>query len=609
MYQVKTARGIWMVTVVVALAFFRSTLGAAAPLSSSPDTPPPVPDEQSAPAQIRTAIEALRKGDADTAERVARQFVTAQPKNSLGHEVLGTALALKRSFPEAERELNEALRLAPRRATIMLRLGLIALDQKNPKQAEDWFRKALSEAPGMAEARRGLVLSLLRQGQFQQAVAGAREGVEQSRGQDPEAKYLLATVYHEIGRPAETEPLLADVLTVKPDSGQALLLQGIVKLELGKIDEAAPLLQRVIARAPTSLWARLGLAVVKRGRGQLDESRTDLEAILKEQPDWALARLQLGQTLWLEGKNEAALRAFDQAEKASPNADVMRLRIAQFLLSRGDPDRAISRAQASLGTRAAPLARGFLAQVYLGKNQPDLAQRELEAAATEWPQEPLWPLQLGRLLLSRGQAREALGQFERAEKLAPGTPDPLAGEARAYVALKQAPDAVKAAQAAVRAQNESADAYVFLASIHEGLGLSADNVTAAISAYRQAITRDGNHPIALNNLAYLLGKDPARLDEAVVLAEQAYRVAPRSAAVADTLGWLLYQKGTLERAETLLAQASSAAPDNPEIRYHLGLAYAKRGKKEEARREIGRALEAPNFAGADEARRVLETLR
>ena len=115
--------------------------------------------------------------------------------------------------------------------------------------------------------------------------------------------------------------------------------------------------------------------------------------------------------------------------------------------------------------------------------------------------------------------------------------------------------------------------------------------------------------IALNNLAYLLGKDPARLDEAVALAERAYGAAPRSPAVADTLGWLLYKNGALERAETLLTQATGGAPDNPEIRYHLGLVYAKRDKKAEARREIERALEAPNFAAADEARRVLDTLR
>ena len=73
--------------------------------------PAPVPEEPSAPAPIGEAIEALRRGDADTAVRIARRFVMDKPKSPVGHEVLGAALALKRSFPEAERELEESLKL------------------------------------------------------------------------------------------------------------------------------------------------------------------------------------------------------------------------------------------------------------------------------------------------------------------------------------------------------------------------------------------------------------------------------------------------------------------------------------------------------------------
>jgi tetratricopeptide (TPR) repeat protein len=658
---------------VAALALWTAP-GATAPLSSSPSAPPPVPDEPSAPAAIGKAIEALRKGDADTAVRIARRFIVDQPNAAVGHEVLGAALAIKRSYPEAERELEEALKLDPGRATAMLRLGLVAIEQKDPKRAEDWFRKALAQAPGLADARRGLAVSLLRQGRIEQAVAVAREGVEQSGGQDPEAKYLLATVYHEIGRPAEAEPLLTQVLAGKPDLQPALLLQGIVKLELGKVDDAAVLLQKASDRAPRSLWARLGLAVVKRVRGQLDQSRAELEGVIKDQPDWALAHLQLGQTLWLEAKHEAAIRAFDQAEKTSPNAVLMRLRVAQFFLSQGDIDRSIARAQGSLGTPVAPLARGFLAQAYLVKRQPDLAQRELEAAAAESPQDPMWPLQLGRLQLSLGKAQEALVQFVSAAKLSPRAPDALAGQAQAYLALNQPADAIKAAQAALKVHNESAEAYLFLGSVYDRVGQSTDaaqayqkalerqpahigaslalaglynrtgragdavklledaananpasalplldlaqihlkagNESATIGAYRQVLARDPNNPLAFNNLAYFLGKNPARIDEALEFAERAYRAAPRSPAVADTLGWLLYQKGgALDRAETLLSQAAAGVPNDREVHYHLGMVLAKQGKKEEARRELEQALQSPGFPGTDEARRTLESIR
>ena len=78
--------------------------------------------------------------------------------------------------------------------------------------------------------------------------------------------------------------------------------------------------------------------------------------------------------------------------------------------------------------------------------------------------------------------------------------------------------------------------------------------------------------------------------------------------MADTLGWLLYLKGDLPRAEALLAAAAKAAPGIAEVRYHLGMVYAKQGKTEDARRELEAALKAGTFKDAAEARRTLESL-
>ena len=86
---------------------------------------------------------------------------------------------------------------------------------------------------------------------------------------------------------------------------------------------------------------------------------------------------------------------------------------------------------------------------------------------------------------------------------------------------------------------------------------------AAVAAYRRAVERAPENAILLNNLAYLLAADPAARDEAVRLAERAQGLAPQSPVVADTLGWLLYLKGDLPRAEALLAAAAKAAPGHP----------------------------------------------
>jgi Flp pilus assembly protein TadD len=281
-------------------------------------------------------------------------------------------------------------------------------------------------------------------------------------------------------------------------------------------------------------------------------------------------------------------------------------------------------------------------------------------------------MQLGRFYLGRGRPAEALAQFQEAARRRSSAVEPLIGQAEAYAALGKATEAVEMAEKVITAQREDADGYVFLGVIRERLGQPAEAAKAyrqaldreprdlgasralarlsarernlgeatrllteaaaahpgsalpwldlamiqegagnrgeALDAYRRALERDGRNAVILNNLAYLLGQDPQHLDEALGLAERAYQRVPRVPAIVDTLGWLLFQKGDLARAEKLLAQAAAALPKNARVRYHLGMTYAKLGKAGEARRELEDALRLKPFPEAEEARRTLNAL-
>jgi len=634
----------------------------------------PAQVEPGASPKLAPAIEALTRGQVETALRLAREYVKADPGSAPGQEVLGAAALASRQWSEAERALTEALRLEPRRVGAMVHLGQLALETGDPRKAETWFRQALAVSARLGPAHRGLAIALYRRGQVDGALLQLRDNVTLSGGKDLEAKYLLAAILHELGRRAEAERLLADVLAAEPDLAQPLLLQGLVKLELGKTDEAIPSLKHLADQHPGSLWARLGGSLLQRAQGELGPARAALEQLTQDRPDWALAHSQLAQVLLLEGRLDAALRAFERAEQVSPNPAIARLRSAALLLAAQQHDAAIARARAVLGIAsvAAP-ARAIIVQAYLAKGSPELAERELTAAAAAAPGDPRWPVQLGRLYLAQGRSKDALIQFVIAEQRRPGTVDAIMGQAEARVALGQAKEAVSAAEELVRAQREAPDALVYLGSIHERLGQPQEAAAAyrraldrerhhlaaaralarlswrdgrkaeairiledaaaahpdsplpllelaqlhdaagspgpAIAAYRRALQRDVTNPALLNNLAYLLGADPATLDEALGLAEQAYRRAPRSPAIADTLGWLLYQKGDVERAEPLLVEAVRTAPTDPRIRYHLGMVYAKRGKASEARRELGEALRSGSLPEAASAQKTLDALR
>ncbi len=634
---------------------------------------PPLPAPPATSPTLNTVIEALKRGDNEAALKGAREFVKAQPGNATGQELLGVAAQVNRLYREAEVAYTEALRLEPGRLVVMARLGQLALQARDPKKAEGWFRKALAANPDLGAARRGLVVALLRQRQIGPALGEAREAVRRD-AKDLDAKILLAQIYHDMARPTAAEALLDEVLAAAPDSVPALQIQGTVKLDLGKTDEAEKLFEKVVQHDPKSLSARMGLAIVDRAQGRLDEAATEMEVIAKERPDLAATHFELGRTRLMQRQIEPALRAFDRAEQTSPDPAVTRARAAGLLAAAGERDRAIAKAKASLAsTNAAPLAHAVLARIYLEKGQPDLAEAELQSAAKEGPQSLAARMQLARFYLSQRRPADAVVAAQEAEKLAPKNPEPLAVQIDAYIAQGKADDAVATAGRLRTLQGDTAFAYVLYGIVNEKAGRPADalaayqvaldkephqlaaararasllarqsrvpearelleataqgrpesveplldlaqleeragNPSGAVAVYRRALARAPDNPGILNNLAYLLAGDPVTSAEAVTLAEKAYAVAPNNAAVADTLGWALYQKGDLTRAEELLTRVAKARPAAGEVRYHLGMVYAKQGKTEEARRELEAALKAGNFKSAEEARRALEGLK
>ncbi|HSC68121.1 MAG TPA: tetratricopeptide repeat protein [Cellvibrio sp.] len=89
----------------------------------------------------------------------------------------------------------------------------------------------------------------------------------------------------------------------------------------------------------------------------------------------------------------------------------------------------------------------------------------------------------------------------------------------------------------------------------------------ALVWYEKAIALNPNMPAALNNLAWLYyeRKDP----RAVEYAKKAYDLAPNTAPIVDTYGWILVEKGELEKGVELLTKAAELDPASKEISDHL----------------------------------------
>ena len=139
------------------------------------------------------------------------------------------------------------------------------------------------------------------------------------------------------------------------------------------------------------------------------------------------------------------------------------------------------------------------------------------------------------------------------------------------------------------------------------LSHSTNDLEDAKKRYRAILETTPDAAVAANNLAWILAEEGKDLDEALQLAQRAVAAAPDRAEIQDTLGWVYYRGEYAALAIPPFEKSVAHAPENPTYHYHLGLAHAKIGNVEAARRAVDSALKLnPNYA---EARQLQATLR
>jgi Tfp pilus assembly protein PilF len=111
---------------------------------------------------------------------------------------------------------------------------------------------------------------------------------------------------------------------------------------------------------------------------------------------------------------------------------------------------------------------------------------------------------------------------------------------------------------------------------------------AAIPQLEQILGRRPNDLAALNNLAWMLSESASARAE--VLARKAYAIAPEDPAVADTLGWALFNNKKLDEARRFMTQAAAALPNDRSVQYRRARILARLGDTAAARAALEKAV-------------------
>ena len=199
---------------------------------------------------------------------------------------------------------------------------------------------------------------------------------------------------------------------------------------------------------------------------------------------------------------------------------------------------------------------------------------------------------LGAVLTERGQAGEAIAEFQEALNLRPDFELAHYNLAFVLAGSGQVDAAVAHYEEALKLKPDYAQAHNNL-----GFALAArGQVDEAIGHYREALKINPDYAEAHSNLAFALG-GRGQVDEAVGHYEKALEIRPDNARDHNNLGFFFARRGQLDKAVVHYRKALELMPDYALAHNNLGNALVGEGQLDEPIARYEEALKIkPNLA-------------
>ena len=154
----------------------------------------------------------------------------------------------KNKLSEAEKYVNEALKLAPSHPDVLYVQGVLFLDQKNYPQAQSVLEKASQMDPTNGSAFSALGMTLLNQGKYDQAIGPAEKSLQLDSGAW-EPQWVLGEAYYHLQNYDEALKASQQAWTAsKGKDPRVELLVAKSQTAVGQYEDAAQSLRDLVKR-------------------------------------------------------------------------------------------------------------------------------------------------------------------------------------------------------------------------------------------------------------------------------------------------------------------------------------------------------------------------
>jgi len=581
---------------------------------------------------VSTLLKAGRGRDAQTVLAPALK----DGKDPAVLHLAGEAAIVTKELGKAATYLTEAIRLAPEAAPPYRTLGMVKLAQGDRAGGLAALQKAVALDPASLEAGESLIGALADAGQYDKALAAvtalekaqpdnaavqvmkgnihverkdhvrARAAFEQALVVEPAhlpAIAGLARLDQQEKKAAQARQRYEALLAKQPDNAAAMTALARLEIGLGRRKEGVAWLEKATVADANDVDAALLLGQQYLALDMPQKAQTLLRRYRVSHPDNVGVLDALGQAQLANKDGAAALESFNRMASAAPGAAMPQIRLAVAQLMMKNP----TAATASLNK--AVILEPDNIQAYIAKAELVASEKDFAGATAilrqvqkQFPNSPVGHTLEGDLLLQQGNPKAALVPYERSLAI----DNSAAGTIKLAKAMHDAGLAKEADQrvgAYLKKHPGDPITTLYFADGH----MAAKRYPEAVTLLEGLARSTPDNAVVLNNLAWAYQQmhDP----RALPTAEQALAINGENPDALDTLGWLLVEQGKYERAISLLRKAASAAPKQPQVRYHLGVGLYKSGDKAGARKVLQEALaQGSGFSEAEQVKALLKQL-
>lgn len=586
----------------------------------------------SLPAKLTLARTYLRSGESKKAQATLHDLVDGKEPNAEALAILAEAALQQGDAKQAEAYFARAVQLNPKDSRSRTALAMAHIGKGQGEQGLEELR-AIAVVDESVLADMALISTLVRKKEFDQALK-AVDAVERKQAGQPTAPALRGRIELLRGNTAKAREGFEAALKVAPSYMPALASLAALDMAAKKPEDAVRRFEALIDKEPQNVQAHMALIGLRTQIGaKPDELAERLNKAIKQNPQapqlrLALIRLKLDQ----KDVKQALASAQDGVAALPDNVDLLGA-LSQAQLAAGDYNQAMSAANKAVSIQPdspTPLLR--LSELQFSRKDYDGAVQTLKRVIALKPDlQQTYPMLIA-VLRESGKPAEAKtvlrsmqaqfpksaapyaleGDIEYADKkwgaaieayrkgLERETDTSLAVKIHMALRADGKADEAKRYEAQWLARHPKDPAFVFYQADQ---ALAQGNLASALERYQTVLKLQPDHPVATNNVAWLLHKSgkPGALE----FAQRANELRPKHPAFMDTLSEILAANGQLEKAVALQQEAVALEPGFHAHRLHLAELYVRAGKKAEAAEQLKQlAALGDKFSRQDEVKRL-----